>query len=174
MSWPCYVAQDVVAAYVGSAGKFNFTIKFDKLSAKIWKHFPDGKTFQAENLENLDGAVLGRIMIDGGRKVIEASLFSNGQAQGRGKMTFRANTGNPNDDFFLVGTFQNGCLESTVLGYSFLPLFDEKDVPIHSNDTVLTYISNYVRGIPVGPVWRQSKWNNEVLIAKCSPRFFYL
>jgi len=137
--------------------RFGFKLSFQWVSLSKVNNNPDGKTYREVELTNLDGKGPGKIIIDNGNKIIEANDFTNGQAQGPGKMFIKQNTGNPNDDFFLTGTFQNGCLESRVLGYSYLPLFDDKDVPILSNDTVLFYIATYAKGIPVGPIWRQSE-----------------
>ena len=128
--WPCYTEADVNAVFEVAPAIKQITI------------------------QELEGQKTGRIMFNDKKTILEAKEFNRGLAQGSGKLTIRPNRKNVNEDFFYEGSFLNGCLEGRVRGFNFLPLFDDNDLPIPSNETVLAYIAALVRGQPLGPIWR--------------------
>jgi len=103
---------------------------------------------------DLNGQTTARLIFNDKKRILESNLFNQGIAEGQGKITFRANRKVLNEDFFYSGNFFNGCLEGRVRGYSYLPMYDDNDKPIPSNETVMTYIAAQIRGVPLGPVWR--------------------
>jgi hypothetical protein len=130
MEWPCYTEKDVSASF--------------EIDPKI----------KESKFEELNGKMTGRVLFNDKKTFLDAQEFNRGLAQGSGKLTIRHDRRNLNEDFFYSGSFFNGCFEGRVRGYNFLPMFDDNDQPVPSNETVLTYIAAHVRGQPLGPVWR--------------------
>ena len=128
--WPCYFEADV---------------------ASVFEIQPEIRPVQ---LSELDGQKFGRIMFNDQKSILEAGSFSKGLAEGPGKLTIRFDRKNLNEDFVFNGHFRYGCFEGRVRGFNYLPLFDDHDLPIPSNETVLTYVAAQVRGQPIGPIWR--------------------
>ncbi len=131
MEWSCYTEKDVSAAFVIGSENIRETKFLD-----------------------LNGQMTARLIFNDRNRILESNLFNQGIAQGAGKITLRPNRKVLNEDFFYSGNFFNGCLEGRVRGYSYLPMYDDNDKPIPSNETVMTYLAAQIRGLPLGPVWR--------------------
>ena len=130
LEWACYTEKDVSAAFI------------------------IGPKVQEKQLSELNGQIQGRIIFNDKKTFLESNQFNKGLAEGPGKITLRKDRKNLNQDFDWTGSFFNGCFEGRVRGYNYLPLHDEEDRPIPSNETVMTYIAAHVRGQPLGPIWR--------------------